>query len=418
MFLFQELKWRNLFQNSNDDKQLEQLLNQEQINFYWGFDVTADSLTIGHLVQMITILLLQKKGHKPFILIGRATSLIGDPKEKTERKLLSLEEIENNLFKIKKQLIKLLTEHKITFIDNFDWISKIDLIAFLRDYGKYFNVSYMISKEKIAQRLNKGISYTEFSYMILQALDFYLLYKKHNIILQIGGSDQWGNMTAGLELIRKKKKNEFQQKPFALSTSLLLDDKGVKIGKSEKNAIWLDEKLTNPYQIYQFCFNVNDDKVINYLKMLTLLEIDKILELEKQVQVSPNSRLAQRELAKQVVSFVHGEKIFQECCQVNNILFLNKQKEINEKEFVLLRKYLFSIEIKEPISIVDALVQTKLIDSRKKAKSIINSSKIKIFQKTIKTLDFIVMPEIALCNNKYILLTKKNKIHALIVCQN
>ncbi|WP_323847657.1 MAG: tyrosine--tRNA ligase [Phytoplasma sp.] len=418
MFLFQELKWRNLFKNSTDEKKLEKLLNQEQINFYWGFDLTADSLTIGHLVQIITILLLQKKGHKPFILIGRATSLIGDPKEKTERKLLSLEEIENNLFKIKKQLIKLLPENQITFVDNYDWISKIDLMTFLRDYGKCFNVNYMISKEKIAKRLDKGISYTEFSYMILQALDFYFLYKKHNVVLQLGGSDQWGNITSGLELIRKKETAESQQKPFALSISLLLDEKGLKIGKSEKNAIWLDEQLTNPYQIYQFFFNIDDNNVINYLKMLTLLEVEKILELEEQMKVNPGNRLAQRELAKQVVSFIHGEKIFQECFQVNNILFLKKIKEINDKEFLLLRKYLFSKEIKEPISLIDALVKTKLADSKKKAKTLITAGAIKIFQKTIKAIDFVVTAEKALCNNKYILLTKKNKMNSLIVFTN
>ncbi|WP_432729643.1 tyrosine--tRNA ligase ['Prunus avium' virescence phytoplasma] len=204
MFLFQELKWRNLIKNLSNEKKLEQLLNQGQLNFYCGFDPTAISLTIGHLVQIITILLLQKKGHKPFILLGRATSLIGDPKEKEERKLLSLEDVEKNFFKIKKQLMKILPEDKVTFVDNYEWISKINLIDFLRDYGKYFNVNYMISKDKIAKRLDKGISYTEFSYMILQAVDFYFLYKKYNVNLQLGGSDQWGNITAGLELIRKK----------------------------------------------------------------------------------------------------------------------------------------------------------------------------------------------------------------------
>ncbi|WP_225696034.1 tyrosine--tRNA ligase [Candidatus Phytoplasma sp. AldY-WA1] len=415
MFLFQELKWRNLVKDLSNEKELEKLLNQGKINFYCGFDPTAISLTIGHLVQITIILLLQKKGHNPFILLGRATSLIGDPKEKEERKLLSLEDVDKNFVKIKKQLMKILPKDKVIFVDNYEWISKINLIDFLRDYGKYFNVNYMISKEKIAKRLDKGISYTEFSYIILQSLDFYFLYKKYDVNLQLGGSDQWGNITSGLELIRKKNLDKLSKKPFGMSSSLLLDNKGVKIGKSEKNAIWLDEKLTTPYQIYQFFLNVDDQNVINYLKMLTLLEVDKILELEKEVKLKPSYRLAQKELAKQIVSFVHGKEIFKECFEVNNILFFDKSKVLNENDFFLLKKYLVSIEVKEKkISLVNALLETKLADSKKKARTLIISKSIKIFNKSIDKVDYVLDFETSLCS-KYILLTKKNKINALII---
>lgn len=418
MFLFQELKWRNLIKDFSDEKQIEQLLNQDKIRFYVGFDLTANSLTIGHLVQIITILLLQKKGHTPFILIGRATSLIGDPKETEERRLLNHENIQKSLIEIKSQLTKIFSNNKVTFVDNYDWISKINIIDFLREYGKHFNVNYMISKDKIAKRLDKGISYTEFSYMILQALDFYYLYKNHNIVLQLGGSDQWGNITSGLDLIRKKinrkTNNKHEQKPLGMSLSLLLDSKGFKIGKSEKNAVWLDEKLTTPYQIYQFFFNVNDRNVINYLKMLTLLEIEQILELENQVKIYPHKRLAQQELAKQVVSFVHGQENFEECYRVNNILFRSELKNIKKEDFVLLKKHLAIINVHKQISLVDALVRNQIADSKKQAKRLILSKTIKINNKSIQEIDYILTPDKCLFF-KYILLTKKDKFHSLII---
>lgn len=418
MFLFQELKWRNLIKDFSDEKQIERLLNQDKIRFYVGFDLTANSLTIGHLVQIITILLLQKKGHIPFILIGRATSLIGDPKETEERCLLNHEDIQKSLIEIKSQFIKIFSKNKVTFVDNYDWISKINLIDFLRDYGKHFNVNYMISKDKIAKRLDKGISYTEFSYMILQALDFYYLYKNHNIILQLGGSDQWGNITSGLELIRKKlnikTNNKHEQKPLGMSLSLLLDSKGFKIGKSEKNSVWLDETLTTPYQIYQFFFNVDDRNVINYLKMLTLLEVEQILELENQVKICPHKRLAQQELAKQVVSFVHGQEKFEECYRVNNILFRSELNNIKKEDFILLKQHLATINVNEKISLVDALVQIQIADSKKQAKRLILSKVIKINNKSIQEIDYILTPDKCLFF-KYILLTKKDKFHALII---
>ncbi|MEZ0180022.1 tyrosine--tRNA ligase ['Camptotheca acuminata' phytoplasma] len=417
MFLFEELKWRNLIKDVSDEKQIETLLNEGKIAFYCGFDPTAISLTIGHLIQIVTISLLQKRGHHPFVLLGKATSLIGDPKEKEERKLLSLKDVSFNYEKIKDQLKKLLPKENIDFVDNYEWISKIDVISFLRDYGKYFNVNYMISKDKIAKRLTKGISYTEFSYMILQSIDFHHLYKNHEVQLQLGGSDQWGNITSGLELIRKMESNNEDKntkKPLGMSMILLLDDKGNKIGKSDNNAVWLDQKLTTPYRIYQFFLNTEDKNVVSFLKRLTLLEVEEIIKLEEMTQINPKARLAQKELAKQVVTLVHGSDVFQECLLTNDILFSKKTEDLKIEDFTLIKKRLFSVEIDKPILLLDALVQTKLADSKKKAKTLILSGAIKIFKKTIKEVDFYLDSEQTLFQ-KYILLTKKNKINALII---
>ncbi|MDV3167204.1 MAG: tyrosine--tRNA ligase [Vigna little leaf phytoplasma] len=416
MSLFEELKWRNLIQDCSNKDKLRTLLETEQINFYCGFDPTAPSLTIGHLVQIITILLLYKKKHKPFILIGGGTGFIGDPKENAERTLLSSENILYNARQLKKQFQKLLSKKDIQFIDNYQWISKINLISFFRDYGKLFNVNYMLNKEKIAQRLNKGISYTEFSYMILQALDFYQLYKKYNIRLQIGGSDQWGNITSGLELIRKLDTISNQQKVIGMSIPLLLDHQGKKFGKSEKQTLWLDPNLTNPYELYQYFFNTKDQDVINYLKKLTLLEIEEIEKFEQEKKQNPKKRLAQKALANFIVSFLNSKSIAYECEQINHILFNKPMSQITENDFILLQKHLPLINIKKtsnPILLVDALKNTKLSNSKNEARYLINSKSIKVGGKLVEQVNYYLNIEDANFR-KYLLLTKKNKFHALV----
>jgi tyrosyl-tRNA synthetase len=413
MFLFQELKWRNLIKDCSDEKRLEEILNKETINFYCGFDPTGDSLTIGHLVQIITVLLLQQKGHTPFILIGQATGLIGDPKETEERKLLSKEIIDHNVEQIKKQLNNILSPHKAKFVNNYDWISKIDLITFFRTYGKLLNVNYMINKEIVKKRLKTGISYSEFSYMILQALDFYQLYKNKNIKLQIGGSDQWGNITSGLELIRKLEKHHLYEKPVGMSIPLLLNSQGVKFGKSERNTLWLDKKLTSPYQIYQYFINIADNDVVNYLKTLTLLKPDIIMSLTEETKKNPDKRKAQKELAKNIVTFLYGEDNFKECFCVNQILF-SKTYSIQKEDFILLQKHLVTIQTDSNLSLIDALVQTQLTNSKSESKKIISSGSIKIFKTSIKQEDYILSSKDTLYD-KYILLTKKNKLKTLII---
>ncbi|KXT29122.1 tyrosine--tRNA ligase [Candidatus Phytoplasma oryzae] len=413
--LFQELKWRNLIKNCSDEENLEKVLNNEKINFYCGFDPTANSLTLGHLVQINTILLFSKNGHFPFILIGSGTGLIGDPKETKERMLISEEKIFKNSSSIKKQFQKIFFDQKIKFLDNYDWISKINFINFFRFYGKLFNVNYMISKDIVAQRLKKGISYTEFSYMILQSLDFYQLYQNFNIRLQFGGSDQWGNITSGLELIRKINFKKRYQKPFGFSIPLLLDEKGIKFGKSEKNTLWLNKDLTNSYKIYQYLLNINDDNVINYLKKLTLLVYEKIVFLEKETKINPKKRLAQKKLAKLVVSFLYGENEFKKCFKINQILFYQNIKSLSLENFMFLSQNLDCIKVnKKSILLVDALVQTKLAESKNEARRFIIANSIKVLDNYINEANFYLDLEKAFYN-KYFLLIKKNKFHALVI---
>ncbi|PQP79543.1 tyrosine--tRNA ligase [Candidatus Phytoplasma phoenicium] len=418
MSLFKELKWRNLIKECNNEQKLENLLDKEVIKFYCGFDPTAPSLTIGHLVQIITILLLSKKKHIPFILIGGATGLIGDPKEDAnERTLLSQDVILHNLCQLKKQFKKLLPCTNVHFVNNYEWISQMNLINFFRDYGKLFNVNYMIRKDKIAKRLEqKGISYTEFSYMIFQALDFYQLYKKYNIKLQFGGSDQWGNITSGLELISKIEKISTKNEVIGMSIPLLLNRQGIKFGKSEKQTLWLDEKLTRPYEIYQYLFNTSDSEVINYLKNLTLLEIEKIKDLQKEQQKQPKARPSQKALANFVINFLHGEIIAQECQQVNNILFHKTKSQITKEEFLLLTKHLPSIKTSQSICITDVLQKTKLATSKNEARRLIAAQSIAIGKQKINQIDFCLTREQAFFQ-KYILLTKKNKFHVLLCFQ-
>ncbi|MDO8168165.1 tyrosine--tRNA ligase [Candidatus Phytoplasma melaleucae] len=415
MFLFQELKWRNFIQDCSNEKELEELLNHGKINFYCGIDPSASSLTLGHLVLIIAILLLHKKGHNPFILIGTSTGLIGDPKETSERKLLSNKDIKYNSRKIKHQLKNMLsTDNKVNFVDNYTWISKLDVITFLRTYGKLFNVNYMLSKELVSKRLKKGISYTEFSYMILQALDFYRLYEDKNVVLQLGGSDQWGNITSGLELIRKLSNPHKNNKAVGMSIPLLLNSQGVKFGKSEKNNLWLDEKLTSPYETYQFLVNIPDQCVINYLKKITLLKPNEIMELEKEITFNPKQRIAQKTLAANVVIFLYGKEKYEECFRISKILFYKDKQVINKNDFQLLKKHISFFETKNNISLINALIKTKLTSSKKESKLLILCGSIKIFGQVIKQTDVYLTKQETLLN-KYILLTKKNKFHALII---
>ncbi|KAB8121747.1 tyrosine--tRNA ligase ['Cynodon dactylon' phytoplasma] len=412
--LFEELKWRGLIKDCSDESRLEKVLDNEKINFYCGFDPTANSLTLGHLVQINTILLFYKNYHFPFILIGSGTGLIGDPKESKERFLLSKEEIFYNSNSIRSQLENIFLNKKIKLVDNYNWISQIDFISFFRKYGKLFNINYMISKEIVAKRLKKGISYTEFSYMLFQALDFYHLYKEFNVILQFGGSDQWGNITSGLELIRKMSLTKKNNKPLGFSIPLLLDTKGVKFGKSEKNTIWLDKKKSNSYEIYQYLLNISDNDVIDLLKKITLLTPDRIIFLEEETKKNPRQRAAQKELAKFVVMFLHGYEELEKCIKINNILFNKDLKKWDLDDFIFLSKHLDFYKTKENILLVDALVYAKFAISKNEARRLILSNSIKVMGNSITKVDFILESQKAF-DNKYVLLTKKNKINFLII---
>ncbi|MFP4178298.1 MAG: tyrosine--tRNA ligase, partial [Acholeplasmataceae bacterium] len=305
MTLYEELIWRDMIKDISDETGAKRLLNEERTSFYCGFDPTGASLTVGHLVQVVRMRLLQEHGHRAIALIGGATGLIGDPKQTSERKLLTLSESLENAGRIEAQLRGLLTDDA-SYVNNYSWIRDIDMITFLRDYGKLFSINYMLAKETIAKRLETGISYTEFSYMLIQAIDFLHLYENENCKLQFGGSDQWGNITAGLELIRKVHGDSHGA--IGLSSPLLLKADGTKFGKSEKGALWLDAELTSPYEIYQYFLNAADADVEMYLKTLTLLSKDEIEAVLTESRLAPEKRLAQKRLASEVVSFVHGKR--------------------------------------------------------------------------------------------------------------
>ncbi|NLA33418.1 MAG: tyrosine--tRNA ligase [Tenericutes bacterium] len=378
MELFDELKWRGMLKDISNIELAKQLLNKKGATFYCGFDPTASSLTIGHLVQVIRMRLLQEYGHKPIVLVGGATGLIGDPRQTSERKLLKIEESLENAEGLKKQLSKYISftgDNKALMVNNYDWISKINIIEFLRDYGKNFNISYMLAKETVASRLQSGISYTEFSYMILQAIDWLYLYQTYNCQIQFGGSDQWGNITAGLDLIRKV--NGDNSNALGLSSPLLMKSDGQKFGKSESGALWLDKDLTSPYTLYQYLLNTTDTDVITYLKTLTLLAKKTVEDLELSLAKEPEKRLAQKTLAFEVVRFVHGKeealKVQETSKELFSSLGFSKNMPIVELDEKLLND----------CTIIDLLTLSNITSSKSEGRRLVEQGGISLNQERV-----------------------------------
>ncbi|MDY0075145.1 MAG: tyrosine--tRNA ligase [Acholeplasmataceae bacterium] len=414
MTLYDELIWRGLIKDVSNEEKAKEILNNEKIKFYCGFDPTGESLTVGHLVQIVRMMLLERYGHTPIVLIGGATGLIGDPKQTAERKLLSLDESLRNAELIKKQIARYIDSNHAIFVNNYDWIKDIDTISFLRDYGKYFSINYMLAKDTVQKRLDIGISYTEFSYMLIQAIDFHHLYKTYECKLQFGGSDQWGNITTGLELIRKLEGD--QHHAVGLSSPLLLKADGSKFGKSETGTIWLDPELTTPYEIYQYFFNATDQDVINYLKTLTLLSKEEIEELENHMNENPELRMAQKRLAEEIVSLVHGKKALHQVLKVSKALFSGDFQELDEDELHMLTKTLDSVTITEPKSLIDLIVETQLAQSKREARTFIQSGAITVNDQRFDALDSIVSKDIARYG-KYLLIRRGKKKYAMIFYQ-
>lgn len=411
MKLYDELIWRGLIKDVSDETLAKKLLNEEQVKFYCGFDPTGQSLTVGHLVQVVRILLLAKYGHTPIVLIGGATGLIGDPKQTAERKLLTVEESLANAEKIKVQLAQFIDEDKSIFVNNYDWIKNIGMIEFLRDYGKLFSINYMLAKDTVQRRLDIGISYTEFSYMLLQAIDFLKLYQHEGCQMQFGGSDQWGNITTGLEMIRKVEGDKAEA--VGLSSPLLLKADGTKFGKSESGTLWLDADLTSPYELYQYFVNAADADVDHYLKMLTLLDKEEILRLETAAEQTPENREAQKKLASEIVKLVHGKEALDEAIKVTNALFSGHFDDLSEKAFKMLVKTLDTVEITGDINIVDALIETKLASSKREARQFVQGNAVAINGEKQKTQDFIIDAEKAFYGS-YTVIKRGKKKYALI----
>ena len=362
MTFFEELKWRGIIKDVSSPE-LENFLNNESLTFYLGTDPTADSLHIGHYASFVTAKRLMLHGHKPIILVGGATGLIGDPRPTAEREIISKETVEKNIIGLTKQ-VKMLLDEKCEVVNNYEWTKDITFLDFLRDIGKYINVNYMLNKDIISRRLDTGITYAEFSYTLLQGYDFLHLYKNKNCVLQAAGSDQWGNITTGIELIRKILGKE----AYGFTMPLILDKQGKKFGKSEGNALWLDKEKTSPYKIYQYLINSDDTKVEEYLKVFTFLSKEEIESIMEEQNKAPELRLAQKTLAFEVVKDLHGVEEAQIARQTSIDIFSGKMND------EMPTKKVSSSEI----NILDLLVSTNLSPSKSEARRLVIQGGIKV----------------------------------------
>lgn len=382
MELLKDLEWRGIIYQQTDEEGMKDLLSKEKISLYCGVDPTADSMHIGHLLPFLTLRRFQNAGHRPIVLVGGATGLIGDPSGKSEeRKLQTLEQVQVNVDGIRKQLEQIFSvegENAAMMVNNYDWAGSMDVVTFLRDFGKHVGVNYMLAKDTIASRLETGISFTEFTYTILQAMDFYHLYEKHGCKMQIGGSDQWGNITTGLELIRKM--SDEGSKAFGLTIPLVTKADGTKFGKSESGAVWLDPEKTSPYEFYQFWINTADADVVKYLKFFTFLEKEEIEALEKAVKEEPHLRKAQKALAEEMTRMIHGEESLQQAIRISAALFSGDIKNLSADEIKQGFKDVpsFTVEGEEEQGLVDLLVAAKISPSKRQAREDVSNGAVSL----------------------------------------
>ncbi|MGY3480662.1 MULTISPECIES: tyrosine--tRNA ligase [Staphylococcus] len=378
--LIEELKWRGLIYQQTDETGIENLLNKEQVTLYCGADPTADSLHIGHLLPFLTLRRFQEHGHRPLVLIGGGTGMIGDPSGKSEeRKLQTEAQVETNVQGISKQMHKIFefdTNKGAKLVNNKDWLGQISLIEFLRDYGKHVGVNYMLGKDSIQTRLEHGISFTEFTYTILQAIDFGHLNQTYNCKIQVGGSDQWGNITSGIELMRRM---YGENEAFGLTIPLVVKSDGKKFGKTEGGAVWLDADKTSPYEFYQFWINSTDEDVIKFLKYFTFLSKEEINDLEKSLQEAPHLRKAQKALAENVTRFIHGQDALDDAIRISQALFSGDLKSLSAKELKEGFKDVPQVDLNHTTSnIVEAIVETGISSSKRQAREDINNGAIYI----------------------------------------
>lgn len=379
MTIFDELKARGLVFQTTDEEALIKALSEGQVSYYSGYDPTADSLHLGHLVPILVMRHLQLAGHKPYALVGGATGLIGDPSFRdAERSLQTKETVEGWVSKIQGQLANFLDfdkgDNKAETVNNYDWFAQISFIDFLRDVGKYYTVNYMMSKESVKKRIETGISYTEFAYQIMQGYDFFALNQDHNVTLQIGGSDQWGNMTAGTELLRRKA----DKTGHVMTVPLITDATGKKFGKSEGNAIWLDANKTSPYEMYQFWLNVMDADAVRFLKIFTFLSLEEIENIRQQFEAAPHERLAQKVLAKEVVTLVHGATAYEQAVKITEQLFAGNIKNLSATELQqgLNNVPNYTVSAEDDLTIVEILVTAGVVNSKRQAREDIQNGAI------------------------------------------
>ncbi|HIU40456.1 MAG TPA: tyrosine--tRNA ligase [Candidatus Aphodocola excrementigallinarum] len=399
MTLYEDLKWRGLIQDISDEKLIDKL-NNEKLTFYIGTDPTADSMHIGHYSSFLISKRLAKAGHKPILLVGGATGLIGDPKPTAERPMISKEEVEKNFKGLKKQAEEIFG---FEVVNNYDWTKDINVIDFLRDYGKYFNINYMLAKDKVKSRMESGITYAEFSYMILQALDFMHLYETRGVTLQVAGSDQWGNITSGIELVRKKLGKEV----YGMVMPLVTDSNGVKFGKTEGNALWLDKNKTSSYELYQYLINLEDSMIIDYLKKLTFLSKEEIEELEEKHKKAPEKREAHKALARCVITDIHGKEEYEKAVRISEALFSGNVKSLSKDEILTGFKDVPSFEVKENIKLIDMLVDNNITSSKREAREFLKAGSISINDEKVNDENMIIDKSLAI--NGEILVIKRGK---------
>lgn len=381
MNIIDELEWRDAINQQTDAEGLRALVSEKSISLYCGVDPTGDSMHIGHLIPFMMLKRFQLAGHRPVILIGGATGTIGDPSgRQTERHLQTMEQVQKNVDALTAQMKKLFVNDGDTglrMVNNYDWTSTLTILDFLRDYGKNFSVNTMLAKDIVASRLQTGISFTEFSYQILQSIDFLHLYKEEDVQLQIGGADQWGNITSGLDLIRKKEGPE--AKAFGLTIPLMLKADGTKFGKTAGGAIWLDPKKTTPFEFYQFWANTDDRDVIKYLKFFTFLTKEQIDELEAKVTTEPHKREAQRVLAEEMTKFVHSEDALLQAQKITEALFSGNIKSLTADEIEQGFKDMPTFHAsRETKNIVDWLVDLGIEPSKRQAREDITNGAISL----------------------------------------
>lgn len=392
MDLLQDLQWRGIVYQQTDEEGIKEVLDKEKISLYCGVDPTADSMHIGHLLPFLTLRRFQQAGHRPIVLVGGATGLIGDPSGKSEeRKLQTLEQVQVNVEGIKGQLNRLFNfegENGAVMVNNYDWAGSMDIVTFLRDFGKHVGVNYMLAKDTISSRLETGISFTEFTYTILQAMDFYYLHKNHECRMQIGGSDQWGNITTGLELIRKMSPEG--SKAFGLTIPLVTKADGTKFGKTEGGAVWLDPEKTSPYEFYQFWINTSDADVVKYLKFFTFLSKEEIEELEKAVQEEPHLRKAQKALGEEMTRLIHGEDALQQAIRISAALFSGDIQSLTGSEIKQGFKDVpsFTYEQGSSLNIVELLVNAGIVQSKRQAREDVTNGAISINGVRVSELEY------------------------------
>ncbi|GBV96739.1 tyrosyl-tRNA synthetase, TyrS [Staphylococcus aureus] len=393
--LIEDLKWRGLIYQQTDEQGIEDLLNKEQVTLYCGADPTSDSLHIGHLLPFLTLRRFQEHGHRPIVLIGGGTGMIGDPSGKSEERVLQTEEqVDKNIEGISKQMHNIFefgTDHGAVLVNNRDWLGQISLISFLRDYGKHVGVNYMLGKDSIQSRLEHGISYTEFTYTILQAIDFGHLNRELSCKIQVGGSDQWGNITSGIELMRRM---YGQTDAYGLTIPLVTKSDGKKFGKSESGAVWLDAEKTSPYEFYQFWINQSDEDVIKFLKYFTFLGKEEIDRLEQSKNEAPHLREAQKTLAEEVTKFIHGEDALNDAIRISQALFSGDLKSLSAKELKDGFKDVPQVTLSnDTTNIVEVLIETGISPSKRQAREDVNNGAIYINGERQQDVNYALAPE-------------------------